>query len=855
MGVSGIAYWAICFHKFFLWYLRKVEKIFLCTFVANIYMKNLKLEQKIGFEQIRQSLKDNCLSIGGENFVDNMEFSSNYAKIINSLNLTEEFRQIFVSNQIFPSSNYFDMRIELERLRLLGTFISQSSLFDLKTSLQTINECLIFFSKSDPQKYPTLKTLTQNVYIDKDLLQKCNRLIDEKGDFFDNASDYLAIIRSNKRKKINEVDKRIQKLLILSKKEGWSSDDSEITIRNGRLVIPISSANKKKIKGFVHDESSTGQTSYIEPSEIVELNNEVRELELEQKREIVKILTEFTDILRPQIDILHQAYYFLSQIDFIRAKAKYAMKIRAGKPIVENETLINWYDARHPLLEKTLEKNSKQIVPLRININEKGRILIISGPNAGGKSVCLKTVGLLQYMLQCGLLVPMRETSEAGVFSSILIDIGDEQSLENDLSTYSSHLLNMKNLCEGANNKTLFLIDECGTGTDPMIGGAIAESVLEHLNNKKSYGVVTTHYSNLKLLADREEDIVNGAMLFDQTNMKPLYTLSIGRPGSSFAFEIAQTIGLPKVIIDSAINKIGSSHLDFEQQLQQMEVEKIQIKKKEKELKVADDLLSEVLIKYNKLNSTLEEDRKTILKQAKLEAKEILNNANKQIENTISKIKEANAEKEKTQVIRDAFRKQQEQLGKEISVIEVEQKSEKKKQSSQPTNKDIGVRLDFSALSIGDIVKIGQENTFAEVVSIRRNKIEIISNSIKMTIDKNSVIKVDKKSYLKQQSKTTLKSSSPFLSIIDELNEKRKEFKPQLDLRGERAEIAIEKVSKFIDQARLLGEKELSILHGKGTGVLKIIIRDFLRTNSEVSSFKSAPVEFGGEGITLVTLN
>lgn len=819
-------------------------------------MRNTKLEQKIGFEQIRQSIKENCLSSGGIDFVENMEFSSNYERIILWLNLTEEFRQIFVTNSIFPSSNYFDMRLELDRLRLLGTFISQNSLFDLKTSLQTINECLVFFSKSEEGKYPALKALCQNIYVDKDILKLCHKLMDEKGDFFDNASDYLAIIRSNKRKKILEVDKRIQKILVVSKKEGWTGDDAEITIRNGRLVIPISSSYKKRISGFVHDESSTGQTSYIEPAEIVELNNEVRELELEEQREIIKILTEFTDELRPQIDILIQAYYFLSQLDFIRAKAKYAMQISAGRPILENKTRLTWYEARHPLLEKTLAKNGKQIVPLKIELNNKDRILIISGPNAGGKSVCLKTVGLLQYMLQCGLLVPMRETSEVGIFDSIFIDIGDEQSLENDLSTYSSHLLNMKNLCEGANNKTLFLIDECGTGTDPMIGGSIAESVLEFLNKKNAFGVVTTHYSNLKLLADREENIINGAMLFDQNNMRPLYQLSIGRPGSSFAFEIAQTIGLPKAIIDSAINKIGSSHLDFEQQLQQLEVEKLELKKKSQEVKIADELLAEVLEKYNKLYSSLEQEKKSILKQAKLEAKEILQNANKNIENTISKIKEANAEKEKTQEIREEFNKEQENLEEEINLIYKEEKKNNNKKSlnTQKQNKDIGVKIDTSPLVIGDIVKIGDENTFAEVVLIKRNKIDVISNSIKMTIDKNKVVKVDKKNYLKQESKKIRPSSKAFISIIDELNDKREKFNPQIDLRGERAEIAIEKVGKFIDEARLLGERELSILHGKGNGILKTIIREFLRTNSEVKSFKSAPTEFGGEGITMVSL-
>lgn len=824
-------------------------------YICNLKMiKNTKLEYKIAFEQIRQEIMDNCLSLGGKQFAEKMSFSSNYERVVYLLDLTEEFRQIFITNEVFPSSNYIDMRSELQRLKLLGSFISQTCLFELKISLQTINDCLQFFSKAEDEKYPTLKQLSNNIYVDKAILQECHRLIDKEGNFYDNASNYLAIIRSNKKKKIAEVDKRIERILSQSKSEGWSSSDAEITLRNGRLVIPVLASNKKRIKGFIHDQSQTGQTSYIEPSEIVELNNQVRELELEEAREIIKILNEFTEILRPEIDVLIEAYHFLSQIDFIRAKAKYSLKIRAAKPILYNKPIIDWFDARHPLLEEALQKNLKRIVPLRIELNDKNRILVISGPNAGGKSVCLKTVALLQYMLQCGLLVPLRETSEAGIFSSIFIDIGDEQSLENDLSTYSSHLLNMKNLCLMATSSTLFLIDECGTGTDPTIGGAIAEAVLEFLNSKKAFGIVTTHYSNLKLLADQHEEIVNGAMLFDKTNMRPLYKLVIGKPGSSFAFEIAQTLALPKEIIESAIEKIGTSHLDFEQQLQQLEIEKEELKKKEENVRIADELLSEVLAKYNKLNEELEEQKRAILKQAKADAKQILQSANKQIENTISQIKQANAEKEKTNKIREEFRKEQDNLDKELNILDKAEKKKEKTSASSVQMQGFGIKLDVSPLAIGDIVKIGNENTFAEILSIKRSKVEVVSNNIKMTIDKSQVTKVDKKSFLKQQVKKTYSKSSAFISIIDELNDKRKTFKSQLDLRGERAEKAIERVEQFIDQARLLGERDLSILHGKGDGILKIIIRDYLKTNLEVKSFKGAHVDLGGEGITMVTL-
>ena len=806
---------------------------------------DIRLENKLGFTQIREIIKENCLSKGGEELVERMHFSSNFHSINNSLNLTEEFREILVRNSLFPNDNYFDMREELERLKLSGTFIGQSDLNDLKGSLITINECLKFFSQSEEDNYTNLKKLSQDIFIEKEIIKYTFRLLDDKGDFLDNASDYLSIIRSNKRKKIFEVDKRIQKILSQSKKEGWTSEEAEITLRNGRSVIPVSSTNKRKLKGFVHDESSTGQTSYIEPEEIVELNNQVRELEIEERREIIKILTEFTVFLRPYIEDLIKAYNYLTKVDFIRAKAKFALSILAGKPLLEDTQRINWFDARHPLLQISLKKNNRDIIPLRVELNRDNRILIISGPNAGGKSVCLKTVGLLQYMLQSGLLIPIRETSEVGIFKSIFIDIGDEQSLENDLSTYSSHLLNMKNLCLKADDKTLFLIDEFGTGTDPSIGGAIAESILEFLNKKQAFGIVTTHYSNLKLLAQREDNIINGAMLFDQKNMRPLYKLSIGMPGSSFAFEIAQTIGLPESIIDSATDKIGLSHFEFEQELQNLEYEKGEIKKKSQELKIADELLSGVIEKYNNLSQSLENEKREILKQAKREAKEIIINANKKIENTISQIKESNADKIKTQKLRDELKS---------DLIDIEKDIHKVEKHKQNKPKDIGVKLDLSPIQIGDIVRMGENNIFAEVVRINRNKIEVISDSIKMSIDKNKVIKVDKKNYLKQSANKKSKSIINS-SIFEDINEKRKEFSLQLDIRGLRAEKALEEVGKFIDEARLLGERDISILHGKGDGILKTIIRDFLKTNSEVESYKSARIELGGEGITQVKLN
>jgi Mismatch repair ATPase (MutS family) len=822
-------------------------------------MKTNKLEQKIGFNYIKEAIKECCLSDGGKRLVENITFSSSFETVSRWVEMTDEFKQIFMTNATFPSSDYFDMRSVLERLKVIGSFISVEELFNLKGSLRTICDCLNFFSKAEDERYPLLKELCKNIFVDKEIMNQCNRLIDEKGEIYDSASGDLIIIRSSIRRKKSEVERRIQGILSVSKREGWTSSDAEITIRDNRLVIPMASSYKRKIKGLVHDESSSGQTSYIEPEEIVELNNQLKELQIKERKEIIKILCAFTDLLRPQIEILFIAYYFLVQIDFIRAKAKYAMQIGAGKPILNSGCVLQWFSARHPLLERSLQKNGKNIVPLDIELSEQKRILIISGPNAGGKSVCLKTVGLLQYMLQCGLLVPIRETSECGIFSSLYIDIGDEQSLENDLSTYSSHLLNMKMLCSKASDKTLFMIDECGTGTDPSIGGAIAESVLEYLNKRRCFGVVTTHYSNLKLLADKNENIVNGAMLFDSKNMKPLYKLSIGKPGSSFALEIAKTIGLEEEILNSAMHKIGTPHLNFEQQLQQLEVEKLALKKKQEEVRVADELLAEVLQKYNTLKTHLEEEKNRILKDAKSQAKEIIQNANKDIENTIAQIKAANADNEQTKIIRKGLRLTQSKLEKEIAFGDKAQAKIDKQNSGLSNNQTqssdiVGLKGDDSELNIGDIVRIGADNNYAEVVAIKGKRVEVQSNNLRLTINRDSVSKVDKSAYQKQREKQISAMQSNYSSVLSDINDQQTHFSVRLDVRGQRAEDALEMVDKFIDKAALLGQRELSVLHGKGNGILKTIIRDYLRKNSNVKDVRVAKVEFGGEGITEITL-
>jgi len=626
-----------------------------------IYPANI--ENKIGFDTIRHLILNECISILGQNLVEKISFKSGFTEIETLLNQTEEFRQILLFDNYFPSQDYFDLTSEIERIRVIGSFIEIQSLIELRLSVATILNCIQFLSPVDEEiKYPELYKLSANVHLNNIILTAIDRILDEKGFIKDDASADLRKIRKELKTKTANAEKKLNQTLNLAKKEGWTGDDVSVTIRNGRAVIPVSATNKRKIKGFVHDASATGQTYFIEPEEVFELNNDIRELENDERLEIVKILTEFTDFLRPFSYDLKNAYYFLAQMDSIRAKGKFAIKIEGIKPLLNKNSQIEWFTAKHPLLYLSHKAQKRNVEALNIKLDTKQRILIISGPNAGGKSVCLKTVGLLQYMLQCGLLVPMKHTSECGIFESIFIDIGDEQSIENDLSTYSSHLLNMKTLAANATPRTLFLIDEFGTGTEPQLGGAIAEAILEELSIKKAFGVVTTHYSNLKLMADTNEGIVNGAMLYDTLNMQPLYKLKIGKPGSSFAFEIAKNIGLQQHILDKAMQKSGKSHLDFEQQLQQLEFDKEEIVRKQQELKVADDFLSEMIDKYRELNDKLENTKGLIVKKAKEDAKELINQTNRIIENAVRMIRENNAEKEITREARESIQHFQEKI-------------------------------------------------------------------------------------------------------------------------------------------------------------------------------------------------
>ena len=794
-----------------------------------------------------------CSNTLASQMARDMGFQSGRDRIVRDLQQVEEFRQILLLDNGFPAQDFTDMTSTLEHLRIGNTVMELPELFNLKCSLHTISDCVKFFSREEAsEKYPQLHELAFHIAHDPLLLRVLDKTIDDKGEIYDNASETLLEIRRQIARKRGEVDVQLSRSLNHAKREGWAPENAEITIRNGRMVIPMLDTHRRKIRGLIHDESATRQTAYLEPSEVVELNNDLRELEFAERHEIQKIILRICDQIRPRIDLMVNDYWVLARFDFIRAKAMFALRINAAVPRVVERTMADWLDARHPLLYlQRMESGGGDVVPFNLKLDEDSRILIISGPNAGGKSVCLKAIGLIQYMLQCGLPVPCKDTSEFGVFDKLFIDIGDEQSIESDLSTYTSHLQNLRRLLDVADRSTLFLLDELGGGTEPRSGCAIAEALLEELCRRGSFGVVTTHFADLKLLADRHDAIVNGAMLFDTDNMRPLYRLAVGHPGSSFAFEIATNIGFPKSILDAAGEKVGHEMLNFEHQLQQIELDKQEIARKQAELDAADKFLNEVIEKYQTLRDSLESRKREILTEARTEAKEIIAGANRAVEQTISDIKKAQAERQKTIEARKRLEKKAEELE------ERGRQSEVSEQQTSVGSRRSMVDSQHSAVSgqpvtVGDIVKFVDMDTFAQVIELKGKKAVVESNSVRMTISLDRLVKTEKKSVPVDKSS---QKGSRFQSIYDDINEKRKYFNPTLDLRGHRAEEALSELQHFLDEAQLLGERELRILHGKGYGILKTIIREQLQANKEVQSFHSERLELGGDGITVVHLH
>lgn len=812
---------------------------------------------EIGFNEIQNTIKEKCNTLSAKILVENLHFLTDYDKINTLLQESYEMKSLLLGIKDFPQDNYFDCTHFLKELRIENSCISQQDIKTFLLSYSTIKNIISFLSNEQKEKIPILKKTYQNIFFNEDILKECSRIIDDNGEIKESCSPLLREIRQKQDRYKSQMSRKIQSILSHSKTNGWTSFDDDVTIRNGSLVIPVKSSFKKQIKGILHDTSQTGQTFYIEPEEIVELNFEIKELFLEEQREIHRILLEFSNILREDLENILSCYSFLVNIDFIKARTLYAIETKSTKPDIKSLPFLNWYEARHPLLEASLKKKHKNIVPLRISLDKEHRILIVSGPNAGGKSVCLKTVALLQYMIQCGLLVPMKETSQMGIFDDIFISIGDSQSIENDLSTYSSHLLQMKTICENADKDSMFLIDECGAGTDPSIGGAIAESILEYLNEIKAWGVVTTHYSNLKHLALNHSSIINGAMLFDNEKMLPLFTLSIGTPGSSFAFEIAQRIGLSENIIESAKQKVGTAQVRFEQELQQIEVEKLSLQNERRRMTEYDEELYKIVQKYKILEERLSLEKKDILNQARSQAKEILQGANSRIEKTIEQIHSSKAEKEKVKQLKQEVKEHIEQLSEDIKQEEVfVNKSSKNSDSEHNLIKKTHLKIVHSPIVEGDYVVFGEDENVMEVKSVGKNSVELINGIMSIKTRLNNVKKIDKQSYLRQE-KNNKKNANSFVPnpIMNRINEIRAKFSPQIDLRGERGEDALKKVADLLDTARLLGERQIKILHGKGDGILKVLIRDYLKTLPDVKNFYPERIEFGGEGITIVELN
>lgn len=836
------------------------------------------LEHKLGFDRIKDMVASLCTNALAIRMAQEMSFDTRYDHVVRDLRQVDEFRVMLLLDNGFPSQDFTDMTAVLESLRVGNTVMELKELFDLRCSLRTIGDCLRFLSRDEAkEKYPHLVELASHIDYDPTLLRVLDKTLDDHGEMYDNASETLLDIRRQMFRKRGEVDAQLSRSLSRAKREGWAPENAEITIRNGRMVIPMLDTHRRKIRGLIHDESATRQTAYLEPSEVVELNNDLRELEFAERHEIQKIIMRICDQIRPRIDSMVNDYWVLARLDFIRAKALFALRLNAAIPRVLDVPMLYWLDARHPLLylqrmemadggriapniqnvqtrqsfRQSSNLSTDSVVPFDIKLDSSHRILIISGPNAGGKSVCLKAVGLIQYMLQCGLAVPCKDTSEFGIFDRLFIDIGDDQSIESDLSTYTSHLQNLKSLLDIADNHTLFLLDELGGGTEPRSGCAIAEALLEELNERRSFGVVTTHFADLKLLADRHDSFINGAMLFDTENMCPLYRLAIGHPGSSFAFEIASNIGFPQSILDIAGHKVGQEMLNFEHQLQQIELDKRDIARKQAELDSADRFLNEVINKYQSLSDDLESRRREIIAQARSEAKDIIAGANRIIEQTVSDIKQAQAERQKTLEARERLKKKTEEIEKAAS----SQPSCIRHQGSpnilKGTNTQVIKQSDNQAITIGDIVKISDLDSYAQVVEIKGKKAVVESNSVRMSISLDRLEKTEKKNIPIDKS---AQKGSRFQSIYDDINEKRKYFNPTIDLRGQRAEEALSELQRFLDEAQLLGERELRILHGKGYGILKSLIREHLQANRDVQSFHSERLELGGDGITVVHL-
>jgi DNA mismatch repair protein MutS2 len=776
---------------------------------------------KLGFTEVKELIKAHCLSEMGRQMVDRIQVMNNFDQIRKFLSQANEFKNILENDAALPIHHFFNIKSLANKARVEGTFLSEEEFYQVQASLTTVFAVIGYFNEREGQ-YPNLEALFEHLPIEKAILKKIDLVLDQKGKIRPNASRDLLDITSGIAKAEQEARKKIDQVFKSASANGWTADGS-LTVRDGRLCIPLLAENKRKLKGFIHDESSSGQTVYIEPEEVFTLNNRIRDLEFERRREIVKILTGLTTELRPYVPLLLSYHSLLTKLDFVRAKALFAIDIEAEMPVVVDEPRFSLTNARHPLLYLNFKKEQKTVVPLNVRVDEQTRIIVVSGPNAGGKSVCMKTVGLLQMMVQAGLLISAAEASTVGVFKQLFVDIGDDQSIESDLSTYSAHLSKMKNFVEQANGKTLVLIDEFGTGTDPQFGGPIAEAVLELLNQKKVRGMVTTHYSNLKIFASHTEGIENASMLFNNVEMQPLYMLEVGKPGSSYAFEIAQKIGLPQNVLNLAKNKISAGQKKVDTLLVDLEREKKEIFDTKIKLEKQQRRVNELQAENEKLKSYFEENKKTLIKDAKEEAKNIILNANKLVENTISEIKSSNADKEKTRSLR-------ENLNNEL------QKNTVKPEVVKPASID-------DELKPGDWVKLTDSDTTGQVIELIKDSVVIAIGDLRTVAKRKRVIKVAKSTVPKEIRKSFTGHTSDLAS-----------FSPEIDVRGMRTEDALNSIERLFDRALMMGFGNLKIIHGKGDGILRKMIRQYLKKYDQVDRMEDEHADRGGDGITYVYL-
>lgn len=827
-----------------------------------IYPKDF--EQKIGFDRIRELIRKKCLSDLGKKKIDQISFLIDLDMISRLLKETYELLRIN-REETFPVDYFADISESFEKIKVEGAYLTLQEVYELRRSLDTVKAILNFFKGNKKDLYPNLAMMCEQIRFYPFVTERIDKVLTRNGKMKDNASRELVQIRQAIGQKHTSVVKILGNILKSSRTEGIVDKDAEISIRNGRPVIPVNAAYKRRIKGIIHDESATGKTSFIEPADIVEMNNEIKELEYAEKREIIRILTLLTNDLRPYMEDLLLSNDFLGNIDFIRAKALFAEEIGGDLPELSGDHSISWKNAVHPLLLLSHRKEKKEVVPLTVDLNQKQRILLISGPNAGGKSVCLKTVGLLQYMLQCGLLVPMDETSCAGIFNQIFIDIGDEQSIENDLSTYSSHLMNLKYFMRHADHLTLLLIDEFGTGTEPMLGGAIAEAVLDNLNRKQVYGVITTHYSNLKHFASSAEGIVNGAMLFDMHRMQPLFRMEAGQPGSSFAFEIARNIGLSEDVIKEASGRVGEDHIQFDRHLKEIIRDKRYWEAKRDNIRKAEKKLQQILENYTRELEITGKTRKEIIDKAREEAEELLSQTNKKIEKTIREIKEAQAEKERTKKAREELEalnkqirsdriSQKDQLQQKIASVkqETEKVKERRRRFGQlEPSRTTAKKITDPAIRPGDFVFLKGQYMPGEVMERKGNRVVVNFGQVSTKVDVSKLEKTTPEVFKEMNKSIQVKNDFADWDIT----ERKLYFKPEIDVRGKRAEEALREVIELIDEAIMVETDVVRILHGKGDGILRQVIREYLKTVEVVESFHDEHVQMGGAGVTVVKLS